>query len=65
MEISKPQYFIGVDTYDNGVFVYCLAKRTNDISETLLLKKMRDKDAFEEEVSNLAKYFNAVTVKEK
>lgn len=64
MKTSNPQYFIGVDTYDKGVFVYCLAKRTDGITEIILQKRMRNKDAFEEEVSNLAKYFNAVTVKE-
>lgn len=53
------RYVIGTDTFDKGVFTYCLLRRVGDICEVLLLKSMHDEGEFEEEVKNLSKYFNA------
>jgi len=56
---QQEQYFIGIDQYDANTFVYCLAKRVNDTYEILLAKRMTDEKEFNEEVQNIAKYFNA------
>jgi len=61
------QYIIGVDTYDENMSAYCLMRRGSDsdcIIEVLLAKNMHKihQKEFMEEVENLAKYFNAVTI---
>lgn len=53
-------YIIGTDTRDKYVSAYTLARRTGNNLEVLLSKEMNDKKAFEQEVNNLATYFNAV-----
>ena len=55
----KPIYIIGTDTYDSDSLVYCLTKTTGASTEVILNKAMKDKSFFEEEVNNLAKYFDA------
>jgi len=60
-EISK--YVIGVDTYDHSSMSYCLVKKVGEKMEVMLSKRMFDKEEFDEEVKNLAKYFNAKIVK--
>lgn len=55
----KSKYYIGTDTYDKKALCYCLTKKTGDNFEILLSKTMRDKAEFNQEVENLAKYFNA------
>lgn len=64
LEFSKPTYMIGVDNTDKRYLSYCLARDINGIFEVLLSKSMTDDSDFEEEVENLAKYFNAEIVKE-
>lgn len=57
--IKQPYYAIGVDTYDKEHLAYCLVKELNGVSEILLLKTMSNESEFNQEVDNLAKYFNA------
>lgn len=56
---GKIKYFIGVDTYDKNALAYCLGKQKDGDFELLLAKTMNDEEQFKEEVTNLAKYFNA------
>jgi hypothetical protein len=57
--IQNPYYIIGLDTsYDKDSFSYCLFRKVNGITEILLSKTMRDQNEFNQEVNNLAKYFN-------
>ncbi len=58
------KFFIGVDTYNEDNMAYCLARELNGVKEIINIKKMRDKDAFEQEVNNIAKYFEAVVIRE-
>ena len=62
---ETPRYFIGVDTYDTNSYAYCLVLKLAETTEILLSKTMSSKYAFDEEVANLAKYFNAAIIKEK
>ena len=55
---------ISISTTDKKCLTYCLARDINGIFEVLLSKSMTDDSDFEEEVENLAKYFNAEIVKE-
>lgn len=64
LDIKKPFYSIGVDTYDEKNLAYCLSRSVNGVVEILLCKTMKDKKPFEEEVENLSKYFNACVIKE-
>lgn len=57
--VKPPYYAIGVDTYTKDKLAYCLSRKVNDDVEILLAKTMRDEKEFEQEVENLAKYFNA------
>ena len=59
MTEHKPYYVMNVDTYDKDVSVYTLFERNNGSDKLVLSKKIRDKDEFQQEVINLAKYFNA------
>lgn len=56
-------YTIGVDVGVTGKDrkAYCLARQTKSGVEILLSKSfdLKDSEAFEEEVKNLSKYFNA------
>ena len=60
---SKPEYFIGIDTYDSESLTYCLSMKFGESNNIILLKTMRDRQDFDEEVKNLAKYFDAVIIK--
>lgn len=62
--IKQPYYTIGVDTYDKEHLAYCLVRELNGVSEILLLKTMSDEEGFNQEVGNLAKYFNAYVVRD-
>lgn len=56
-------YAIGVDTYNKDCLTYCLVRKNiGGIAEVLLLKKMNNRKDFDEEVGNLAKYFNATVL---
>ncbi len=59
------EYYIGVDVYEKDTSSYCLVRHVNGISEILLSKVLRDEKIFEEEVKNLAKYFNAKEIRSK
>ena len=61
--IKKPTYAIGIDTYDKESLAYCLTRKVDGVIEILLLKTMKDEAAFEEEVNNLAKYFDAIKLR--
>lgn len=57
LKLIGMEYTIGVSSN-----AYCLARKIGDDVEVLLSKAMINQKEFEEEVSNLAKYFNAVIV---
>ncbi len=57
------KYHIGIDTYDKDNLAYCLTRTIDKVTEVLLLKRMKDETAFNEEVDNLAKYFNAKKIR--
>lgn len=63
-EIGDETVFIGIDTYDKNNNTYVLCRKFNNTTEILLAKTIRDEKAFKKEVDNLAKYFNAIVVKE-
>jgi len=64
-ELSKdsPRHVIGA-FYDEPLYGYCLATRQGDNINILLSKIMKDKVKFEQEVENLAKYFNATILEQ-
>lgn len=57
--IKQPYYAMGVDTYDKDALTYCLSRKVDGVVEILLCKTMSDETEFNQEVENLAKYFNA------
>lgn len=57
--IKQPYYAMGVYTYDKNTLSYCLSRKVDGVVEILLCKTMRDETEFNQEVENLAKYFNA------
>ena len=59
----KPSYVIGVDTYDKGNYAYCLMVKVGRDSHVVLANTRHNEDDFNEEVANLAKYFNAEVIK--
>ena len=60
MTADKPYYAIGVDTYDKDNLSYCLTRKIDGVIEVLLSKTMsEDERKFNQEVDNLAKYFDA------
>ena len=61
-KIERLTYTIGVDTWE--IPTYCLVRNQDGIVTTLLLKQMKDRDKFDEEVKNLSKYFNAEIYRE-
>jgi hypothetical protein len=62
--IKHPNYTLGVDTYDKKSFAYCLSsKKVSGEFEVLLCKTMTNEEEFNQEVANLAKYFNADIIK--
>lgn len=63
MHFNKPEYFLGVDTYDKYISCYCLMKRVGDSIEVVISKRMRNSFEFFKEVDNLSKYFNATVFK--
>tara|TARA_R110000772_G_scaffold1095_5_gene3882 strand:+ start:1554 stop:1856 length:303 start_codon:yes stop_codon:yes gene_type:complete len=54
-----PKYYIGVDCHDNDALAYCMCMNIDNDSTFILMKTMKDKDKFKEEVTNLSRYFNA------
>ena len=64
IKVVQQNYVIGVDIYDNNVLSYCLARNIDGVIEFILCKSMKDKKEFEKEVENLAKYFDAVIIRE-
>lgn len=59
--IKQYNYVMCVDRYDKNSLAYCFGKKIDGVFEILLTKTMRDRDKteFNQEVENLAKYFNA------
>lgn len=55
---KKQEYFIGVDTEDK-ILAYCFGRIVDGVFEILLSKCMKNETEFNQEVDNLAKYFNA------
>ena len=61
---SQARYYIGVDACD-GVNSYCLGYKTpSDFFQVVLVKNSTDLASFNEEVANLAKYFDAEIIRE-
>ena len=62
--IAEPKYFLGVDTYDKDCLSYCLMRKIGECNEVILAKQMNKHNEayFDEEVNNIAKYFNATTI---
>lgn len=58
------RYVIGVDSLDKNACAYCLTREVDGKIDVLLTKRMRNEAAFNEEVENLSKYFNAAIIKE-
>jgi predicted RNA-binding protein with PUA domain len=58
-KVVKPEYVVGVDTYDKNNLAYCFGRKVDGVFEIMLSKIMRDENEFKQEVENLAKYFNA------
>ena len=63
-KVSPPRFYMGVDEYDKNALSYCLMREFNGTIEVVLAKTMRDKVLFDQEVENLAKYFEALSFKE-
>lgn len=61
---KEVKYVIGVDTYDENNNAYCLGRIIDEKPEIILVKNIRNKTDFDEEVKNLSKYFNAQIYKE-
>jgi hypothetical protein len=59
---NPPEYTIGIDTYDSNCPAYCLFRKWDDHTVVLLAKTMHNISDFEDEVNNLAIYFNASIV---
>ena len=59
MPDKLPKYVMGIDTYDKDTLTYCLSRKVNKTFEVILRKTIRDEKEFQQEVDNLAKYFNA------
>ena len=57
--IKQPEYVIGVDAYDKDALAYCFGRKVDGVFEIMLAKTMRNENEFNQEVENLAKYFNA------
>jgi len=55
-------YCIGINTYDKDNYTYCLSRTIDKKFEIILLKRKKDRKEFDEEVENMAKYFNAKVV---
>jgi hypothetical protein len=64
--IKGIKYVIGIDTADGTNLSYCLMRKEEHDKSThlILAKTLNDKQSFEEETKNLAKYFNACILKE-
>jgi hypothetical protein len=62
--IEEPKHFIGIDDYEKDSLSYCLCRKINDKSEVLLIKTMSNEEAFNKEVENLSKHFNAKVIRE-
>lgn len=56
---TQPKYTIGVDTYDKEVSAYAMSREIDGQVEFLLCKTSRATEEFEQEISNLAEYFDA------
>lgn len=63
LAVSKSEFRIAVSNYQ-GIHSYCLTLKTVSDFHFLLCKSVKNKREFEREVDNLAKYFNAVILKE-
>jgi hypothetical protein len=57
--IENPEYIIIVDVSDKDLKTYCFGMVNDGVFEILLSKVIEDSEEFEQEVSNLTKYFNA------
>ncbi len=56
--IVNSEYFISIDLLDRPT--YCFGRKIGDKMEILLTKTITDQKAFELEVDNLVKYFDAL-----
>lgn len=63
--MKDPCYIIGVDVYEKAPSTYSLLRRSGNSIEVVFTKTAQGGEAFEEEVLNLRKYFNAYLVTEK
>ncbi len=63
LSIPQVEYVVGIDTYDEKANAYCLVRAIDGNKEVILSKTVIDPKEFQEEVDNLAKYFNAKIVR--
>jgi hypothetical protein len=61
--IKGIEYFISIDTFFKENLTYCFGRVVDGRCEIMLSKIMRDENEFNQEVENLAKYFNAKAIK--
>lgn len=61
---NPPRFYIGMNALDKKALSYCLMRKFNGIMEVVLAKTMRDETLFNQEVDNLAKYFEAEKINE-
>jgi len=61
----KEEFFIGVDSYDKDALAYCLIRKSGEERTIVLCNTRRNEADFNQEVENLAMYFNAEIIREK
>lgn len=61
---EESNFIIGFDTYEPGFSTYCLMRKIGDVIEYITYKTVRGEKEFQEEVTNIMKYFNAVNITE-
>lgn len=63
LDKATAKHYIGIDRSKN-INSYCLVRHFDNVPEIILSKSIIDLREFNEEVSNLSKYFNAEIIEE-
>lgn len=61
---NKPRYIIGIDSSEKDNNAYCISRVIGNDMQIIFSKVIKDEKEFEAEVNNLAKYFNAVKIRQ-